>query len=61
MEDDPARGIIAAVDQAVSRKKPTTGDQALLAAGIRKMAFEAVGLRYAELFRPEAAKCRRTE
>jgi hypothetical protein len=48
------RGIIPAVEHTVTRKKVTTGYQALVGEGMQEMAFEAVVLRYPELFTPEA-------
>jgi hypothetical protein len=48
------RGIISAVEHVVSRDKETTGYRALVSEGMQEMAFEAVVVRYAEVFSAEA-------
>lgn len=47
-------GILTAVDRAVNRPKETAGYTALLNMGLQDYAFEAVVLRYPELFSEEA-------
>ena len=47
-------GILTAVDRAVNRPKETVGYTALLNMGLEDYAFEAVVVRYPELFSEEA-------
>jgi hypothetical protein len=52
-------GIIVAVERAVNRPEETAGYRALLEMGLGHYAFEAVVLRYPDLFSAEAvARCR---
>jgi len=51
------KGIIPAVEKTVTRKKETTGYQALVDMGMQDFAFEAVVCRYPNVFSPEALKC----
>jgi hypothetical protein len=51
------RGILAAVEQAVTRSKETAGFRGLQAEGMLEMAFEAVVLRHRDLFSPTAVTC----
>lgn len=57
-------GIVPAVERIVSRKAETSGYKALVDMGLQDFAFEAVVLRYPELFSAEAiahSKARMTE
>ena len=47
-------GIIKAVERAVNRKKETIGYTALVEMGMQDFAFEAVVIRYPEVFSQEA-------
>ena len=49
-------GILTAVDRAVNRPKETAGYAALLEMGLEDFAFEAVVVRYPELFSEEAVE-----
>jgi hypothetical protein len=49
-------GIIGAVERTVSRETETVGYTALLEAGLEDYAFEAVVVRYRELFSSEAVR-----
>lgn len=51
-----AKGIIAAVESAVSKPQETAGYHSLVAMGLQDFAFEAVVLRYPELFSSEAVE-----
>lgn len=48
------RGIIEAMERAVNRSAETQGYTALVEMGLEEFAFEAVILRYPELFSKEA-------
>lgn len=48
------RGIIPAVEQLVTRRTETTGYRAVIEMGMPEMTFEAVVLRYPDLFSAEA-------
>ena len=50
------RGIIPAVEHAVTRPKETAGYRGLQAEGMLDMAFEAVVLRHKDLFSADAVK-----
>jgi hypothetical protein len=50
------RGIIPAVEQVVARSSESTGYAALAQMGMQDMAFEAVVLRYPDLFSAEAVR-----
>lgn len=47
-------GIIGAVERAVNRKEETSGYRTLIEMGMQDFAFEAVIVRYPQLFSPEA-------
>ncbi len=47
-------GIIGAVERAVNRKDETLGYSTLIEMGMEDFAFEAVVLRYPDLFSPAA-------
>jgi len=49
-------GILGAVERAVNREAETAGYKALVEMGMQDFAFEAVIVRYPELFSPEAVK-----
>ena len=49
-------GIIKAVERTVCRAQQTVGYEALAAAGMARFAFEAVVVRYPELFSAEAVE-----
>lgn len=51
-----SRGIIPAVERAVSKPQETAGYKALLEMGLENYAFEAVIMKYPELFSDEAVK-----
>jgi hypothetical protein len=51
-----SHGILGAVERAVNRKTETTGYTALLEMGLQEYAFEAVVLRYPDLFSPETVQ-----
>jgi hypothetical protein len=50
------RGIISAVEHLVCRPDDTMGYKAVIEMGMPEMAFEAVVLRYPQLFSEEAVK-----
>jgi len=52
-------GIIESVERAVNRKAETQGYTALVEMGLEEFAFEAVILRYPEIFSDEAVKISR--
>jgi hypothetical protein len=47
-------GVIGAVERAVNRKEETSGYKVLIEMGMQDFAFEAVIVRYPQLFTPEA-------
>ena len=49
-------GILGAVERAVNREAETAGYTALLEMGLQDYAFEAVVVRYPELFSPETVQ-----
>jgi hypothetical protein len=49
-------GILGAVERAVNREAETAGYTALLEMGLQDYAFEAVVIRYPELFSPETVQ-----
>ena len=49
-------GILVAVERAVNRKDVTMGYKSLIEMGMQDFAFEAVVMRYPNLFSPEALK-----
>jgi hypothetical protein len=53
-------GILGAVERAVNREAETAGYTALLEMGLQDYAFEAVVVRYPELFSPETVQRSRT-
>jgi hypothetical protein len=53
-------GILGAVERAVNREAETAGYTALLEMGLQDYAFEAVVVRYPELFSPETVYRSRT-
>jgi hypothetical protein len=53
-------GIIGAVERAVNREAETSGYTALLEMGMQDLAFEAVIVRYPELFSSEAVERAKT-
>ena len=50
------KGIIPAVERLVTKRKETAGFRSLLEMGLQDFAFEAVVLRYPELFSDEAVE-----
>jgi len=53
------RGLVPAVEFVVTRKAETTGYRALMEMGMHDMAFEAVVLRYPDVFSSEAVESSR--
>lgn len=49
-------GILASAERAVNRESETAGYKALVEMGLQQFAFEAVILRYPDLFSPEAVE-----